>query len=130
MSSTFEEEALLADCGVRKERQLGEFHQRVCDRERESGWREMLLGPKAAPLHHSVCRYPGREISAEMYLDSRGCVPELAFVCVCLPSGGLFAEINAISDMPQSPAVCVCVCVWLWDNPEESHTLVSLWNLL
>lgn len=81
-SSTFEDETLLADCGVRKDRDSWGNFIKESATESRSGWREMLQGPKAAPLHHSVCRHLGREISAETYLDSLACVPEHAFVCV------------------------------------------------
>lgn len=106
-SLTFEEETLLADCGVRKERQLGEFHQRVCDRERE--WVEGDVTRTESGTFAPLCvgtlgvRYLQKCILTAMPVCLS--VP----LCVCLASGGLFTEINAISDMPQSPTVCASV---------------------
>lgn len=62
-----------------------------------------------AAMRHFMCQYPGWKISAEINLTAVA-VSERAYVHVCLRSGGLFPEINAIFGMPQSPTLYVAAC--------------------
>lgn len=104
---------------MRGARQLGDFikehatgsksGRKMKTEKRREGDVTQANSSTFAAMRHFVCQYPGRKISAEINLTAVA-VSERAFVHVCVRSGGLFPEINAISGMPWSPTLYVAAC--------------------
>lgn len=110
--STIEGDMWLADCSVRRARQLGGFikvsatrsksGRKMKTEKRREGDVTPAKSSTFAAMHHFVCQYSGLKISAEINLTA---VPVSEHVFI--RSGGLFTEINELSGMPWSPTLYV-----------------------
>lgn len=91
--STVEEDTWLADCSVRRVRQLGDFikehatgsksGRKMKTEKRREGDVAQANSSTFAAMRHFMCQYPGWKISAEINLTAVA-VSECAFVHVCL----------------------------------------------